>query len=54
MVGHGWLAFLMDVVGVVILGGVIVYGTIMWRRRPTDPGSERARDEATRRAYREP
>jgi hypothetical protein len=47
----GWLWFLIDVVAVALLGAAIAYGTVAWRKRPKDPATERARDDATRRAY---
>jgi len=49
----GWLWLIVDVVGVVVLGLVLVYGILNWRRyrqRISDP--ERA--AAIRRAFREP
>jgi hypothetical protein len=47
----GWLWFVIDVLLVGALGVGIAYGIMMWRRRRTDPQTERIRDAATRRAY---
>jgi hypothetical protein len=47
----GWGWFLMEVVGVVILGVGLVYGMMMWRARPKDPATKEVRDEATDRLY---
>ena len=44
--------FFMDVVAVLILGAALAYGTISWRKRPRDPATRAASDEATRRLYR--
>jgi hypothetical protein len=49
----GWMWFLMEVVFVAILAAGLIYGTIMWHNRRRNPAIERARDEATRRNYRE-
>jgi hypothetical protein len=49
----GWMWLIIDVLLVAVLGGAIVYGIVMWRRRYRDPTTQRIRDEATREAYRE-
>lgn len=46
-----WTWTLLDVVGVIVLGGLIAYGIIMSSRRRQDRGTERRRDEATKRLY---
>jgi hypothetical protein len=43
--------FVIDVVAVAILGGAMAYGTSMWGRRPRDPATQQASDEATRKLY---
>jgi hypothetical protein len=48
--GYGWLWLLVDVVGVIVLGALIAYGTMTYRRY-RNRVSERERDEATRRVY---
>ena len=48
----GWMWFVIDVIGVTILGVAIAYGTSMWNRRPRDPESLRRTEEATRELYR--
>jgi len=47
-----WLILL--VVGVIVLGGALAYGTVMWRRRSRDPIVQEIRDEETRRNYDQP
>lgn len=47
----GGLWFVIDVVLVGLLGLGIAYGVFAWRSRRTNPAIERARDEATHRAY---
>ena len=47
----GWMWFIIDVIGVLILGGAIAYGASMWRRRPLDTETQRKSDEATRELY---
>jgi hypothetical protein len=49
----GWLWAVIDVGFVIVLAAVMLYGGLMWRRRRRDPALERARDEATRQAYRD-
>ncbi len=46
-----WL--IMDVVLVLILGGALVYGLVMWSRRRKDPAARAVRDRGTERVYRE-
>jgi hypothetical protein len=50
----GWLWFVFDVIFVIILGGALMYGTFMWRRRSRNPAVNRIRDEATKENYRYP
>jgi hypothetical protein len=50
----GWLWLIIDVGLVALLGAGLAYVMLTWRRRRKDPMIERARDEATRRAYQEP
>jgi hypothetical protein len=47
----GWMWLIIDVFLVGALGIGLAYGIFAWRRRRTDPAMERARDEATHRAY---
>jgi MYXO-CTERM domain-containing protein len=47
----GWMWFVIDVIAVGLLGLALAYGIWAWRRRRKSPTIERARDEATRRAY---
>ena len=47
----GWLWFTITVLGVALLGVALAYGTVQWRKRPRDPMTEHARDEATRRNF---
>ena len=47
----GWLWLVIDVVLVGLLAIGIAYGIMAWRHRRKDPATEKARDEATRRAY---
>jgi hypothetical protein len=49
----GWLWFLVDVVLVAALGLAMLYGIAKWRRARHDPGSEHARDRATKQVYRD-
>ena len=50
----GWLWFAIDVIFVIILGGALMYGTFMWRRRSRNPTVNRIRDEVTKENYRHP
>jgi len=48
----GGLLWLTVTVGmVIILGGGIAYGMMMWRRRPRDPTVEQVRDDVTDHLY---
>ena len=49
----GLLWLLIDVIFVALFAAAMVYGIIMWRNRRRDPATERIRDDATRRGYRE-
>jgi hypothetical protein len=49
----GWLCLVIDVALVALLALAILYGIVRWRSRPRDPATEKVRDEATRRSYRE-
>jgi heme exporter protein D len=49
----GWMWLFIDVVLVAILAVALIYGTAMWRRRYRDPATQQARDDATRRAFRQ-
>ncbi len=48
----GWLWALIDIVGVVVLAGAIIYGTLLWRQRRKDPAARAEREEAVRENYR--
>ena len=50
----GWLWLLIDVGFVLILAIALVYGIAMWNTRRQSGVSDRERDEATRRLYRNP
>jgi hypothetical protein len=50
----GWLWFVSDVIFVIILGGALIYGTFMWRRRSRNPTVNRIRDEVTKENLRHP
>jgi protein-S-isoprenylcysteine O-methyltransferase Ste14 len=47
----GWMIFGMEVVGVIVLGAALAYGTWMWRTRNRNPVLERAREEASKRLF---
>ena len=47
----GWLWLMIDVVLVAALALGLIWGTMMWRTRRTNPTLEAAREEATRRLY---
>ena len=47
----GWLWLVIDAVCVALLAAAMIYGAMMWRRRPKDPAAEARRDAATRRVY---
>ena len=47
----GWMWVIIDVLAVAILGAGMAYGGFMWRRRPQDPATTRASDDATRELY---
>ena len=49
--GSLWL--LIDVALVALLAAAMIYGIMKWRHRRRDPAMERARDDATRRVYRD-
>jgi hypothetical protein len=53
MEGGGWLWLIIDVLGVLILAGALVYGTIMWRNRRKDRATQQKRDQAVREIYRQ-
>jgi hypothetical protein len=40
-----------DIFAVVLLAGAMVYGSAMWRRRPRDPATKPASDDATAELY---
>ena len=46
-----WLWVVIDIAAVIVLGLAILYGSHMWRKRPRDPGTKKAADEATWRLY---
>jgi hypothetical protein len=48
--GGGWLWMLIDVGFVAVLGAVLIYGTMQWKRRRSRP-VEHARDQATHQLY---
>jgi flagellar basal body-associated protein FliL len=50
----GWLWVFIDIALVVILGGTLVYGTVMWRKWRQHPRQAEERDRATREAYERP
>ena len=54
MFDFSWLMVIVDIVAVVVLGLAILYGTRMWRKRPTDRRTKEATDEATWRLYHPP
>jgi protein-S-isoprenylcysteine O-methyltransferase Ste14 len=47
----GWMIFGMEVVGVIVLGVALAYGTWMWRTRSRNPALERTREEASKRLF---
>ncbi|MFD0988216.1 hypothetical protein [Methyloligella solikamskensis] len=49
----GWL-WVIGGIGVVCLGGALVYGITMDRKRETSVEVERAREQATAKHYKEP
>jgi hypothetical protein len=49
----GYLWLLINLLMVVVLGAAILYAALVWRRRRRDRELERARNDATRRIYRE-
>jgi hypothetical protein len=48
----GALWAIIDIIGVVILAGALIYGTIVWRRRRRDRTMRAAQDEVVRDNYR--
>jgi hypothetical protein len=48
----GWLWIVIDVVGIVVLAGALIYGTMMWRHRRKDYAVKHAQEEVTREHYR--
>jgi hypothetical protein len=48
----GWLWFVLDVIGVAILGLALAYGVMAWRKRRSRLANQ-VRDEATERLYHE-
>lgn len=47
----GWLWVVIDVLGVLVLAGALIYGLSTWRKKRTDPATERAAREATHAMY---
>jgi hypothetical protein len=47
----GWLWLVIDVLLVAALAGALVYGVSMWRRKRSEPATERAAREATKAMY---
>lgn len=48
----GWLWIVIDVLGILILAGALIYGTMMWRHRRKDPAMKQAQEKVTREHYR--
>ena len=48
----GWLWLAIDVLGVLVLAGALIYGTILWRNRRKDWRLKHAQEEVTREHYR--
>jgi|GEM_PF-2610633 len=49
----GWTWFIIDVVFVVALGAMLIYGILVTWRRQRDRRAQRRTDEATRHLYQE-
>ena len=48
----GWLWLLIDVVGVVVLAGALVYAMMLWRRRRKNHAFRQHQNEVVRENYR--
>jgi hypothetical protein len=48
----GWLWLIIDILGVAVLAGALIYGTMMWRHRRKDWPMKHAQEQVTREHYR--